>query len=675
MRPFRRLLAALALSLPAVLPAQSTTPVVSTALPAQSLSSGANATVDLRNHFNLPGVTGTVVQLNTVLGRFNFELFDDTPITKANFLSYTNAGTYNNTIIHRSVAGFVIQGGGYTYSVTSTHIPTGATIRNEFRRSNVRGTVAMAKVGGNPDSATSEWFVNLGDNSANLDNQNGGFTVFARVLGNGMSVVDSIAALQVASINFGAVSLENVPVRNITAGQTQLQLQNLIAVTSISVVPIYPAADASASVLSFSASSANPAVVTAAVSGSTLTLTPVATGTTTVNVTATDTNGSSVSQTVTVSVGGTGGGSNAPGITIEPQSQIRLASGAPQTVVFSLSATGSAPLTYQWRRGGVALPNQTNATLILGNATEAAAGTYSCVVGNSAGSVESRAATLAFVSAAPAELGRLSNLSIRTNAGTGAQTLIVGFSLGGTGTAGTAPLLVRAVGPSLGQFGLTGTLTDPVATLFQGSATVATNDNWGGTTLLADRASQVGAFALVPSGLDAALAPSPAVGSYTVQVSEKSGRTGIALAEIYDATPAAAFTATTPRLVNVSARTEVGAGNDILIAGFYIGGTTARTVLIRAIGPTLAVFGVTDTLSDPRLRLFSGSTLVAENDNWGGQAGLTAAAAAVGAFALSNPASSDAVLLLTLPPGGYTAQVSGANNGTGVALVEVYELP
>jgi hypothetical protein len=98
-------------------------------------------------------------------------------------------------------------------------------------------------------------------------------------------------------------------------------------------------------------------------------------------------------------------------------------------------------------------------------------------------------------------------------------------------------------------------------------------------------------------------------------------------------------------------------------------------VLIRAIGPTLAVFGVTDTLSDPRLRLFSGSTLVAENDNWGGQAGLTAAAAAVGAFALSNPASSDAVLLLTLPPGGYTAQVSGANNGTGVALVEVYELP
>jgi hypothetical protein len=232
------------------------------------------------------------------------------------------------------------------------------------------------------------------------------------------------------------------------------------------------------------------------------------------------------------------------------------------------------------------------------------------------------------------------------------------------------------MGPSLTQFGLTGVLPDPVATMVRRGSPFAENDNWSGATTVADRATQVGAFAFAStSSLDAALAVTPAADSYTVQITDRNNRTGIALAEIYDAVSRTAFTASTPRLVNVSARTEVGAGSDILIAGFAIGGTTAKTVLIRAIGPALAVFGVTDTLADPRLQLYAGSNLVAENDNWGGDLGLVSVGDSVGAFRLGSTSSGDAMLLVSLPPGSYTAQISGANSGTGVALVEVYEVP
>jgi hypothetical protein len=126
--------------------------------------------------------------------------------------------------------------------------------------------------------------------------------------------------------------------------------------------------------------------------------------------------------------------------------------------------------------------------------------------------------------------------------------------------------------------------------------------------------------------------------------------------------------------VNVSARTQVGTGDDILVAGFAIGGVSARTVLIRAVGPALAGFGVSGALVDPRLQLFSGDTMILDNDDWAGDAQLAAAGASVGAFPLPSGAGRDAALLVTLPPGTYTAQVSGASGGTGVALVELYEV-
>ena len=143
----------------------------------------------------------TTVRLQTTLGVVDIQLFDLTaPSTVANFLAYVNGGAYDNTFIHRSIPGFIIQGGGYTLGSTpnSTNpLAARPPVANEFSasRSNLRGTIAMAKLGGDPNSATCEWFINLADNSANLDSQNGGFTVFGKVLGAGMNVIDAIAAL------------------------------------------------------------------------------------------------------------------------------------------------------------------------------------------------------------------------------------------------------------------------------------------------------------------------------------------------------------------------------------------------------------------------------------------------------------------------------------------------
>ncbi|MGA2693986.1 MAG: hypothetical protein ABSF76_16605, partial [Opitutaceae bacterium] len=147
----------------------------------------------------------------------------------------------------------------------------------------------------------------------------------------------------------------------------------------------------------------------------------------------------------------------------------------------------------------------------------------------------------------------------------------------------------------------------------------------------------------------------------------------------YDATPSGTYTPSQSRLINISARVEVGTGGNILIAGFVIGGTTSRTVLIRGSGPILKAFGLTGVLPDPQLSLFqsvnNASTLIETNTGWGGSAQIAAAAASVGAFSWGSSATPDSAILVTLPPGSYTAQVAGASGDTGVALVEVYEVP
>lgn len=146
--------------------------------------------------------------METSLGGFCIELFDDVaPKTVQNFLTYVNGGDYDNSFFHRSVPGFIIQGGGFYFSSaqnTAVEIPKDAAVVNEFNRSNVRGTIAMAKLGNDPNSATSEWFINLADNSgppSALDTQNGGFTVFGRVVGNGMDIVDALAGRTIRNLS------------------------------------------------------------------------------------------------------------------------------------------------------------------------------------------------------------------------------------------------------------------------------------------------------------------------------------------------------------------------------------------------------------------------------------------------------------------------------------------
>jgi len=184
--------------------------------------------VDAR--YDNPDVTGTVVRFTTNQSGSNnliyTELFDQvgpsrtTPLTAANFLAYANAGRYTNTIIHRSIANFMIQGGGFTQPTAASNVPAGypatiaqfAAVQNEFGNSNIRGTIAMAKLGSDPNSATNQWFFNTADNSGNLDSQNGGFTAFGHVLGTGMGVVDALAAIPKYNADGGGV-FSDLPLR------------------------------------------------------------------------------------------------------------------------------------------------------------------------------------------------------------------------------------------------------------------------------------------------------------------------------------------------------------------------------------------------------------------------------------------------------------------------------
>jgi hypothetical protein len=345
------------------------------------------------------------------------------------------------------------------------------------------------------------------------------------------------------------------------------------------------------------------------------------------------------------------------------------------TVVFNAAATGTPAPTYQWQRNGKAIAGATSSALVLPATSATDAGSYGVTVTNASGTAVSTAATLAVI--APPTPSRLSNLSILTTLATG-ETMTLGTVLGGAGTGGNKALLARAAGPSLTQLGVTGVLGDPQLSLIAASTntSVAANNDWLGTATLSNAFVQVGAFPYTSAGSkDAAiLASSLPSGGYTVQVGDNAGGAGTVIAELYDSTPGSAFTTATPRLINVSVLKQISAGTT-LTAGFVVGGTTAKTVLVRAIGPGLAQFGVGGTMPDPKLVLFDGASVkIGANDNWGGDGQLTSAGNAVGAFAITALDSKDAMLLVTLAPGSYSAQVSAVDAG-GTALVEVYEVP
>ena len=212
-----------------------------------TVSAGSAAeTIDLSQAFNLADVTGTVVRFDTNVagGSFYAELFDQagagrtrtTPRTAANFLEYVANDLYTDTIVHRSVPRFIVQGGGFSVPTATGSLPaaitTFAPVVNEPGNTNVRGTMAMAKLGGDPNSATNQWFVNLDNNAANLDAQNGGFTVFARVLGDGMDVVDAMAALPTTNLGGAFTDLPVVGSMN-AGGITPANFLRIAAVSPV----------------------------------------------------------------------------------------------------------------------------------------------------------------------------------------------------------------------------------------------------------------------------------------------------------------------------------------------------------------------------------------------------------------------------------------------------------
>jgi hypothetical protein len=356
-----------------------------------------------------------------------------------------------------------------------------------------------------------------------------------------------------------------------------------------------------------------------------------------------------------------------PTISVQPSPFQTIAAGS--SVALSVTATGDGTLAYQWRKDGAALAGANGSTLAVSDFKAADAGTYSVVVTNAAGATNSNDAVLVLGTS------RLINLSVRANAGTGSDTLIMGFVIG----AGSPPsLLVRGIGPTLSVFGVSGALADPVLNvLTPGGVVVATNDDWGtagNATQISAAAAQSGAFALAADSRDATVLTAPGNGGFTAQVAAKGGATGNALIETY----VQSLDATKAPLVNLSARTRAGTGDNVLIAGFVVGGTEPKRLLVRAVGPTLSSFGVTGALADPQLTLFRQGTAsaIGQNDNWESTSAteMSAAFTRVGAFALPT-GSRDAALLVVVTPGAYTAQVSGVGSTSGIALLEIYDAP
>ncbi len=255
----------------------------------------------------------------------------------------------------------------------------------------------------------------------------------------------------------------------------------------------------------------------------------------------------------------------------------------------------------------------------------------------------------------------LVNISTRLNVGTGENVLDSGFIVHGTGT---KTLLIRGLGPSLGSAGVANPLADPVLQLHDSAgAILQTNDNWRTT-----QESEIAATGIPPSNdAEAAMIVTLAAGSYTVVESGQNSTTGVGLMEIYDLTNGFG-----PDLANLSTRGFVGTASNVMIAGFIFGAPTGGqgSVLLRALGPSLGTLGVANPLADPVLELFNADgTIVATNDNW--QSTQQAAIEATGAPP-SNVA--EAAIVATLAPGNYTAVESGKNGGTGVGLIEVYNL-
>ncbi len=375
-------------------------PVTATTIAAQILTTGGNTSVTLSDKFSDPDAE-SAVRVKTNIGTMDFILFNTaTPQTVTNFLSYVNAATnnYNGSVFHRSVPGFIVQGGAFKVSSAPNNFSvttTSASPTNEPGVSNLRGTVAMAKLGTDPNSATDQFFVNLADNSSNLDNQNGGFTAFARVAGSGMTVADAIAGLPNAtySVNLGGTttSMDNWP---LTSSSASMDTTKVVSITSAAPV----------AVLSYSVTgNTNSAVASATISGTNVQINALSAGQTNVTVTATDLDGNTVTQTFAVTV------NQMPAITNGPPASIGLVGSA--YTIFTYTTTGTPAPTFSVTAG--ALPgglSLSTAGVISGTPTASGIFAGTVTASNVAGSVTQNFSITvnqppAFTSSAPTTTG------------------------------------------------------------------------------------------------------------------------------------------------------------------------------------------------------------------------------------------------------------------------------
>lgn len=545
-------------------------PVVSNQIPDQQVYLGTTGIIDVSGFFRDPDASAAA-RLVTPLGTMNFTLDGETaPATVANFLNYVNSGRYfktdptngalASTFFHRSVANFVVQAGGHLSTIepsnTGTIQPTQVTpfsaVQNEPFISNVRGTIAMAKVGGDPNSATSQWFINLADNSANLDNQNGGFTVFGRVAGDGMPIADAISALP---IYHGPGAFSELPVRDYNSAQA-VKVPNLVTIPEFTQI----------SPFTFSASSNNPAVAGVSMSGTSLLVRTGQIGSAQITVTASDLDGAPVSQSFNVNVVA------APGRLLNISTRVNFAQGN-EVLIGGFLINGTTPKRLVVRAMGPSLVNQgipnaltdpklelrdSSGTLLASNdnwqdgpdhqflsdfglapnenneaalvTTVTASGAfsgYTAIVRSANGAPGVGLVEVYDLDSAPGST--LLNLSTRGEVGTGSNVLIGGVILRGIDP---RRLIFRALGPSLPNQGVSGVLADPTIELHNSQGTlIDSNNDWQTNP----NAGEMQGYNLAPDDAkEAACIATLAPGEYTAIISGAGNQpTGVALIEVY----------------------------------------------------------------------------------------------------------------------------------------------
>ncbi len=545
-------------------------PVVSAPIGDRQQYLASTAIIDLRAFFRDPDASAAA-RLVTPLGTMNFTLDGETaPITVQNFLNYVNqgrffvfdaaAGQVAPSFFHRALDNFIIQGGGFLGTIDPnsnanvikpTEVTPFPAIQNEPVISNRRGTVAMAKVAGNPNSASSQWFINLADNSGggpSLDTQNGGFTVFGRVAGSGMAAADAIGALPkfVSSQPF-----ESLPLRNYTSGV--VMPSHLASISEFAQISPFV----------FSATSNNSGVASVSVSEGNLLVAGNQIGSAQISVTATDLDGVAVSHSFNVNITaapgrlrnistrvnfptgnevliggfivGTGGAKRLAVRAIGPSLALANPLANPtlefrdanENLIASNDNWGDSPDRQLLTDLGLAPSAANESALIVVVPASANIASYTAIVrsnGNTSG------VGLVEVYDLDSTAGStLLNLSTRGAVGTGDNVMIGGLITGGTDP---RRLLVRAIGPSLAQFNVAGPLPDPTLELRNAQGTIVdSNNDWQSHP----NASEIQGYGVAPEDTrESALITTVASGAYTAVVAGTGGQpTGVALVEVF----------------------------------------------------------------------------------------------------------------------------------------------